>query len=197
LLKYRCNIRFITCLSILICYAFIFTGCKQNKNDSIIISGVDGNEFHLNDIKNKKAAVFIFLSTTCPLSQAYAGRITGLNKTYSGENIVFYSVFPSGETTVNEIKEFKLKYSLETDCLFDPQKKLSSFLKATVTPQAIVLDSDKNILYSGRIDNWAASLGEKRQVITAFDLNEALKSIISNQQVKIKITEPVGCLIEE
>ncbi|MGI8893468.1 MAG: redoxin domain-containing protein, partial [Bacteroidia bacterium] len=80
--------------------------------------------------------------------------------------------------------------------LADPDKELTRYLKATITPEAFLLDSEKNILYSGRIDNWATALGVKRQITTSHDLDNAIESFINNRQIDIRKTEAIGCLIE-
>lgn len=184
-------------IAILIGFVFFINSCKNNNgSESINLETVSGKKFSLKELKNKKAAVFVFLSSQCPLSQAYAKEISAIEKKYAPFNIVFYSVFPPENNSLNEISEFKNKYGLKTECLADPEKKLTLLLKATTTPQAIILSPSEEILYSGRIDDWAATLSDKRPLIRSHDLDDALNSVVNNREIKIKNTAPVGCLIE-
>ncbi|WP_449436223.1 hypothetical protein [Pedobacter steynii] len=52
------------------------------------------------------------------------------------------------------------------------------------------------ITYSGLIDNWASSLGQKRLVITEKYLEQAIKDLSDGKQT-FKKTIPVGCLIND
>ena len=52
------------------------------------------------------------------------------------------------------------------------------------------------ITYSGLIDNWATSLGQKRLVITEKYLEQAIKDQLNGKQT-FKKTIPVGCLIND
>jgi peroxiredoxin len=180
---------------IYLCFILIIVSCNR-KNEDFVLTSTDNNSFELKQISNKRASVFVFLSDECPLSQNYTMKINELANKYSEKNIQFYCVFPHATADNPDVKKFKRKYKLEMPCLADPEKELTDYLDATITPEAFVLDADKTILYSGRIDNWASSLGVKRQVITSDDLDNVLNDIVNNNKIIKRKTEAIGCLIE-
>lgn len=177
---------------------FLFSliiGCTANPKDISLLTS-EGEKFTLEEIKNNKATVFIFLATECPLSQSYTNTITRLNEKYREEKIKFFAVFPGGKVEVNDIETFRNNYNFNLKSLLDEKKELTELLKATITPEAFVLDSKLQTLYSGRIDDWAPALGTKKQVVTSHDLDNALSAIVTGKDIPVKHTKAVGCFIE-
>jgi hypothetical protein len=67
--------------------------------------------------------------------------------------------------------------------------------KATVTPEAVVIDSKGETRYRGRIDNFYAALGKPRQQVTAHDLRDALDAVLAGRPVPNPETKALGCYI--
>lgn len=143
----------------------------------------------------KKPAVLVFLSPECPLSKNYAPVLSSLAKAHP--SVQFYGVFPGKAYTLKEIRAYGTEYSLNFPLLLDPAKQLTRYTKATVTPEVVFLSPQGRVLYSGKIDNWAVSLGKQRQVITEHYLKDAFRQWESGKQITISRTDPVGCLIND
>jgi hypothetical protein len=146
--------------------------------------------------KPQPVNVFIFLSPECPLSQSYVLTINELSKQYKKNDISFYGVFSGKLYTKEQISDFQKKFEVEFPLSRDTDYVLTRRLNATVTPQAFVVDDKNNVLYSGRIDNWAYEVSKKRKLITEHNLQDALESIINHTDIRVKKTEAVGCFIE-
>ena len=89
-----------------------------------------------------------------------------------------------------------MKYKLDFEMLFDDENQLARVLGATVTPEVFVLNSDSEILYSGKIDNWVSDLGKKKLEVSKYYLENALTAWRDGKAIESNRTEPVGCLIE-
>jgi hypothetical protein len=85
---------------------------------------------------------------------------------------------------------------LHPPVLLDPQHRLVQRLKATVTPEAVVVGKKGELLYRGRIDDGYVALGKKRAAVTEHDLDAALEAIAAGKPVKKTETKAVGCLIQ-
>lgn len=153
-------------------------------------------DFNFSSIRKNKAAVFIFLSPECPLCQSYTLTINNFQKKYQLQNIPFYCVFSGRLYSQKEIADFKIKYKMQTVFIFDEENIISKQFGANVTPEAFVLSSQGNKIYSGSIDNWAYTVGSKRTIITEFYLRDALDAVIKNTPIKVKYVKAVGCLIQ-
>jgi hypothetical protein len=69
--------------------------------------------------------------------------------------------------------------------------------KASITPQAFVIDRSGEIRYRGRIDNLYAALGKTRQQVTSHDLRDALDAVLVGGKVPHPETEALGCFITD
>ncbi|WP_448103343.1 redoxin domain-containing protein [Pedobacter panaciterrae] len=161
------------------------------KINSIKLIDLAGKESRIN---LSKAVVFVFLSPECPLCKNY---LPGLVKLHNAnKSINFYGIIPGTSYSLKEINELKNEYGINFDLLTDREKRLSKYLGATTTPEVFLINKMGAITYSGLIDNWATSLGQKRLVITEKYLEQAIKDQLNGKQT-FKKTIPVGCLIND
>jgi thiol-disulfide isomerase/thioredoxin len=147
-------------------------------------------------LEGRKAAVFVFLATDCPLSQGYTLTLNDLSKEFEGSGVRFVGVFPGTEPQKGAIDDFVKTYNLKFQALADPDFKLADFLHASKTPETFVLNSAAQTIYKGAIDDWAPELGLHRTVVTKHYLKDALDSMLENKPVPVKETQAVGCFIE-
>jgi len=87
------------------------------------------------------------------------------------------------------------KYQLTIPHKTDYFKTLSRSLGATVTPEAILLDTEGEIIYQGRIDNSYVQIGKRRRVVTTHELSDALDAVVNHTDIKLPRTEAIGCFI--
>ncbi len=144
---------------------------------------------------NRKAAVLLFVAYDCPISNMYAPEIGRLIGEFAQAQ--FYIVYPDPEVTAVEAKRHATEFKLSAPLLLDPQLELARKAGATVTPEAVVLDTAGNVLYRGRINNRFQDLGKERNVTTRHDLREALLSVMAGKPVAVPETKAIGCFIPE
>ena len=65
-----------------------------------------------------------------------------------------------------------------------------------VTPEAVVLAKDGEVLYRGRIDDRWVDLGTRRPRATRHDLEEAIEAILAGRPPPPAPGRAVGCYIE-
>lgn len=145
--------------------------------------------------QNKNTTVYIFLSETCPICQSYTLTLKQLYIKYKNENIRFVGVFPNYYSTEKDIDNFKNKYSIPFELILDINAELTKHFKATATPEVFVENNNKQIIYSGRIDDSFYAIGKRRTVISKNDLADAVSSIVLKQKIKTPVTQAVGCVI--
>lgn len=169
----------------------------QPPASQVTLKTLSGKDTLLSGIVNNKASVFIFLSPECPLSQGYSLTLNEFTKKYKINNIHFYGIFPGTQYPVDEIIDFQKKYNISFTLLLDPAYRFTRLMGATITPEAFVISNTGQVLYSGRIDNWAYEVSKTRQLITEHNLQDAIESIINNSPIAISKTKAVGCFIEQ
>nr|WP_294870500.1 redoxin domain-containing protein [uncultured Pedobacter sp.] len=161
------------------------------KINSIKLIDLAGKESRIN---LSKAVVLVFLSPECPLCKNYLPGLIKLQN--ANKSINFYGIIPGVSYSLKEINELKNEYGINFSLLTDRDKQLSKYLGATTTPEVFLINKMGAITYSGLIDNWATSLGQKRLVITEKYLEQAIKDQLNGKQT-FKKTIPVGCLIND
>lgn len=185
----------LSCMLLIWCSANAQVGPRRlsaEKIRAVKLRTVDDKNFWL---QLKKPAVFVFLSPECPLCKNYAPILGSLMEAHPG--VEFYGIFPGKSYSLREITAYGTEYSLKFPLLLDADKSLTRYMKATVTPEVVYMNSEGTILYSGKIDDWAVSLGKQRQVVTKHYLKDALRQSESGKPIIISQTEPVGCLIND
>lgn len=168
------------------------TSLSWKKVSGIQFINTTAKKEHIN---SSAISVFIMLSPECPLCRNYIQTINALQKKYS--QIQFYGIFPGKSYKAGEIADFQKEYKAEFKLLIDEQKVFTKYVKATTTPECILVYKMGIVSYRGLIDNWASSLGQKRKVITEKFLDAAIDEVLNHRVVSTKQTIPVGCLIND
>ena len=145
--------------------------------------------------QEKLATVLFFYWHDCPICNSYAPEISRISDGYT--NFAFYIVQVDPDLTAAAAKQHASEYQLHAPVLLDAQHSLVKLVRATVTPEAVVLGRKGEVLYRGRIDDLYAGLGKKRAMATQHDLREALDAINVGKSVKKKETSVIGCMIQD
>lgn len=169
-----------------------FAGSEVSSTDTF--KDLDGVAREPMNPGNKVASVLIFFWQDCPISNSYVPELNRLAA--SQTNFAFYVVQVDPELTAEAARAHAREYALHLPVLLDPKHELANRVKATVTPEAVVVGKDGQVLYRGRIDDRYAALENKRAAITQHDLLAALEAIAHGNAVKERETKAIGCLIE-
>lgn len=147
-------------------------------------------------LNQTSAKVLLFLSPECPLCQIYTLTINNLQAEYQTKGIEFLGIVSGYTYSQKEIDRYQLKYKIQIPILLDTTKYYAHKYKASITPQAIIIDKNDSLVYTGRIDNWAYALGKKRKTITEHSLKNALDDLVNQRPIKIPQTIAIGCFLE-
>ena len=106
-----------------------------------------------------------------------------------------YGIVPGNAYSQKDVGVFASTYHIKFPLLTDTNKNLSDYLQASITPEAILLDSNGELIYKGAVDNLLEDLGKRRVKATNNYLEDAITATINHQPVTIKRTKAVGCKI--
>jgi hypothetical protein len=115
---------------------------------------------------------------------------------FEPQGVEFTGIISGTYFTEEEVNSYKRRYQIPFALEIDTAKKLAKTLNAKITPQAVVENKLKQVVYSGRIDNWAYAPGKKRKNVTDETLKNVLLDILQEKTVRIAKTEAIGCFIE-
>ena len=184
--------------AVLVCFLSL-VACNQNSDvqlSSIVLHDTEGKEVSIGNLSGNKILVLTFLSPDCPLCLNYTTTLQNIRQQFSVDEIGFVAVFPGKDYDTESIKDFLDDYSPGMQGVLDPEFLLTRAVKATVTPEAVVISRDGKIVYSGSIDNRSYAIGKKRTLITNHYLRNALEKVLHDSLPDPDRTEPIGCFIE-
>ena len=165
-----------------------------SKLDSFSLTDYQGKEWKLAEFDSKKAVVFAFVGTQCPLAQLYSARLVELEKQYRDRGIAFVAVDSNVQDSLAEMAAHARKFGFEFAFLKDPSQELANRMGITRTPEVCVIDAEKTIRYRGRIDD-QYGIGYSKEKATSKELVSALEAIVKKEDIATPTTDASGCLI--
>jgi peroxiredoxin len=147
------------------------------------------------DLRREKATVFVFVSTDCPNSNAYAPILSRLYREYSPRGVAFFNVYSDPSESSSTVRKHDTDYDMPFAALLDPHQTLARATGARSTPEVVILGPAGQQLYRGRVDNRVVELGKARYKATENDLQEALDAILQGKAAPHPVTRAIGCAI--
>jgi hypothetical protein len=144
-----------------------------------------------------KIVVLVFISSECPISNKFAPELERLAHKFATNDVSFNLVYPNASDSKSKILEHRREYHLTAPYLRDPKHELVKAAGVTVTPEAAVFDSARELVYRGRINDQFLALGKGRPQPTQHDLEDAINALVAGQTPKQTRTEAVGCFIQD
>jgi peroxiredoxin len=164
------------------------------KITSFRLKDTTGQARSLEDFKDKKAIVIVFLGTECPVNNAYVPRLVELDKQYAGKGVQFLAINSNEHDTPEAIAAHAKKHDIPFPVLRDEKHLAADRLGAERNPEAFVLDSQLTVRYHGRIDD-QYGIGFQRPQPTRRDLAEALEELLAGKAITQVKTQVAGCII--
>ena len=144
-----------------------------------------------------KLVVLIFISSECPISNKLAPEIERLTHKFPTNEVSFNLIYPNASDTDAKISTHRRDYHLTANFLHDTQHELVKIAGATVTPEAAVFNSKRELVYRGHINDRVLALGKDRPQATQNDLEDAITVLLAGKKPKHARTEAIGCYIQD
>lgn len=143
------------------------------------------------------ATVLFFVLHDCPISNGYAPEISRIAQEYAGRGVRSFVVYGESDLAPAEAQKHARDYGYRCPALLDPPHALARVAGATVAPEAAVFSAKGELLYRGRIDDRAASLGVHRAEPKERDLRAALDAVLAGKPVRERFTKAIGCYLPQ
>ena len=175
---------------------------STNKSDikkapEFNLPGTDGKNHSLAELSGSPAVVVIFSCNHCPYVQAYEDRIIEIQKEYGPKGLKIVAInsnatddYPddSFENMVRRGVEKKFNFLY----LRDESQETARAYGATHTPHIFLFDGDRELRYTGKIDdNWKEPAKVQRKY-----LRKALDAVLAGKPVAEPETFAIGCTIK-
>ncbi len=164
---------------------------------SIEVANLDGDVQRPLDLDPGQVHVLLFVTTDCPIANAYVPEIRAITSDYAQMPVRFFLVQVDPEVTAEKARCHQREYGYTgLEIVRDPEHRLVAATGVSITPEAAVFSSE-GMVYRGRIDNWYGDLGRKRAKASSRELRAALDAALSGEEVSVPRTEAVGCFIAD
>ena len=169
---------------------------KNLKHDFTALSLPDcfGKTFDLKQLDTSPIIAIAFVGTECPLAKLYGPRLQELSARYSDKGVRFIAVCSNVQDSLTEIVAYRNKAGLTFPILIDSQQQLADLVKATRTPEIVILDDSRSVAYHGRIDD-QYGIGIVRESPQEEYAATALDALLAGRSPKTATSAAVGCLI--
>jgi len=143
----------------------------------------------LTDIK-EPVVVVVFLANHCPVVHQYEDRLVEFTNDYKNKNVkvVGIAVSDRDDDKLPAIKSYMKEHKGAYVYGYDESQAIGRAYGATNTPQFFVLDKDRNIRYTGAMDD----NGNENKVTKTY-LRDAVDAVLKGETPAMDETRPVGC----
>jgi hypothetical protein len=142
-----------------------------------------------------RATVLFFVATDCPIANRMAPELDRIVRGFQPKGFSFAFIYVDPSQTTAQVRQHLKDYKLVAPGILDSKHTIVKAVGATVTPQAVVLGKDGNMLYRGRINDLFLEHGRARKAPKTEDLRNALNQIYAGKQVRVPQTPALGCSI--
>ncbi len=181
--------RFLFLIFIFIPFNFLMAG---EMVQDFTLEDFNGTSYKLSNYNDNEAIVLLFISSQCPVSNAYNERMNKLYTSFHSKGVAFIGINSNSTETTKQIKQHAVEKDFMFPVLIDRNNVIADRLGASVTPEVFVLNSKRELVYHGRIDD-----SKNPDNITSHDLEDALFAIITGKQVPTATTKAFGCSIKK
>ncbi len=139
-----------------------------------------------------KAIVLAFIGVDCPLANLYIPRLIEMHQAYADKGVQFLAVYPNRPETLEHISAHAYERSVPFPVLKDFDAELADSLGVSRTPTVVVLNSDHQLCYRGRIDDQFA-VASRRSATRHHDLRDAIDAVLQDKPVERAEVASDGC----
>jgi peroxiredoxin len=164
----------------------------SNKNS---LRDLRGNRRPLQDFKDHRALVLVFLGADCPIPKLYVSSLLELEKKYRDNDVQLVAIYPNEHEDLDRVAVHSHDSDIPFPVLKDFQQSLAGALGIERVPAVAVLDRDFVLRYRGRIDD-RYGVAFRRDKGTRQDLLEAIQDVLNGKKVRVAETEADGCLLD-
>jgi peroxiredoxin len=160
------------------------------------LTATNGKTYNISDIKEDLLVVF-FTCNHCPY---VIGSDEVTRKTvdkYSSKGVRFVGINSNSKNTYEEDSFPNMVKRMEENkfpwiYLYDESQEIAKAYGALKTPHFFVFNKNRELIYTGRaVDNPKDSTK-----ININDLENALDQYSTNEEITVKVTNPIGCNIK-
>jgi len=167
----------------------------------------DGNAVSLEDYKDAKALLVMFICNHCPYVIHVADELARLGKDYQSRGVAVVAVGANDieshpQDSPEKMKEEKSLRGYTFPYLYDATQSVAKAYTAACTPDFFLFDADHKLVYRGQLDESrphrisSGNYDSSGNPCDGADLRRALDAVLSGQPVPEDQKPSMGCNIK-
>ena len=164
------------------------------------LKDVSGNQVSLSQFNDAKGFILVFMCNTCPFSIANEERILALDKKYKSVGFPVIGINPNNPVvspgdSFEAMQQRSKEKNFTFPYLFDEEQQVYPLYGATKTPHVFILKKENGLVvkYIGAIDDSVRD----SETVTENYVENAINSLLSDEDIKTTSTKAIGCSIKE
>jgi peroxiredoxin len=158
------------------------------------LAGTDGKQHSLADFAGKDVVVICFTCNTCPYAVDYEDRLIALAKKFAAEGnrsaLVAINANKVKDDLLPAMQERAKAKGFNFPYLHDETQQVARGYGATFTPEFVVLNKDRKVVYLGAMDD-----SPDGKNVTKRYLDDAIAAALAARPAPIAETAAVGCAV--
>ncbi len=138
---------------------------------------------------------YFFFTADCPASRNNLPKMEDAQQLFKKQGLRVIGVVSDPRPDLHKLQETLETFGVTFEIQIDSTLRIAKEHGATTTPQVFLYSSNNSLLYSGLVDDYYESLGRHRKIIKNHFLTKAIRSHLSNEDIAVKSTKPIGCRI--
>ncbi|MCW8910564.1 MAG: thioredoxin family protein [Gammaproteobacteria bacterium] len=161
------------------------------------LPGVDGNTWSLQSCRGEKGLLVMFICNHCPYVKAIRDRIVRDTRELKALGINTVAIMSNDPNEYEEDSFENMKKRAEEQkfnflYLQDEDQSVAKAFDATHTPEIFLFDSERKLVYSGKIDdNWQVP----EKAVNHY-LRNAIDELLGGKEISVPETYSIGCTIK-
>lgn len=159
---------------------------------------VSGRTVSMTDFADKPSLLVMFICNHCPYVKHVRDELARLGKDYEKSDLGIVAI------SSNDIEEYPVdspemmkaeaeRYGYVFPYLYDEDQSVAAAYTAMCTPDFFLFDSDRSLVYRGRLDGSRPNTGVP---VTGEDLRGAIEATLSGEPVSEQQYPSMGCSIK-
>lgn len=159
---------------------------------------VSGNIISLDQFKNDKAVLVMFICRHCPFVKHVQQELGRLGKDYAGKPLGIVAISSNDATAYPEdapesLREMASELGFNFPFCYDESQEVARAYSAACTPDFFLFDQNRRLAYRGQLDDSRPGNGKP---VTGRDLRAAIDALLSSRTVDPDQKPSIGCNIK-
>lgn len=159
---------------------------------------VTGETVSLSDYSGKTGLLVMFICNHCPYVKHVRSELAQIGRDYADSGIGIVAISANDPAVSPGDSPEAMKEEAETQgyvfpYLFDETQEVAAAYTAMCTPDFFLFDSDRNLVYRGRMDESRPDSGIP---VTGKELRTAMDAVLAGDEVSTEQFPSMGCSIK-